>query len=108
MAKAYETFLDRLQTGMEVLDYVDPSNNTITTTVRALRRALSQRDLSYSDVVVKATDIVFHIKIDDMAGIRPQRGFQLVDQLERVYSIKVVQVQTIENRYRLICMSGAQ
>jgi len=92
--------------GTETVSLWDASANTTDSSVTALRRALSHREVMLNGPVgIEPDDLVFHLQ-GNTTAITPTSGDTITDSGSVVYTILSVSKETLGTRWR--CVSRQQ
>lgn len=93
---------------------LDPSNTDITG-LSALRRQISYKALQLGVIGDgSAVPVTWHILRSDLGGVQPKQGDQIIqesaiddDAAGTVWTIQLIELQTLGTRYRFSCTKGA-
>ncbi|MHC4526412.1 MAG: hypothetical protein ACYS29_00935 [Planctomycetota bacterium] len=89
--------------GTETVSLYDQSANTTDSSVTALRRVLSHRDVQMgSPLGLEPDDTVFHLQLNT-TSIVPTGGDKITDSGSVLYTILSAHKETLNTRWRCIC-----
>ena len=89
--------------GLETVTLYDQSANTSDTSVSALRRALSHREVQLNGPIgIEPSDVACHVQANTTA-IVPVPGDSITDSGSVVFTILSVSKDTLGSRYRCVC-----
>lgn len=89
--------------GLETVSLYDQSADTTDTTVTALRRSLSHREVQLgAPLGIEPHDVVFHLQANTTA-IVPENGDTITDSDSVVFQVLSVSKDTLETRWRCVC-----
>ncbi|KKN80768.1 hypothetical protein LCGC14_0325740 [marine sediment metagenome] len=89
--------------GIETVTLYDASADTTDTSVTALRRALSHREVQLGfPAGIEARDVAFHLQANTTA-IVPVAGDTITDSGSVVFTILSVSKDTLGTRWRCLC-----
>lgn len=104
----------RVTDGLEEITYtsVATAGNTEITGIKSLRREVTKKDLELNPIFTGQDTTVFNIAVTDVADpdtgnlIAAKQNDKITEADNTVWVVKSVQKQTLNSRYRLICMKS--